>query len=419
MKPAIRVDNISKKYRVGSGPKVASTLTETLTGGARRLANRLRGRTPPDDASVFWALQGVSFDVQPGEVVGVIGHNGAGKSTLLKVLSRIVEPTSGRAEVRGRLGSLLEVGTGFHPELTGRENVYMNGSLLGMSRREIARKFDEIVAFSGVEAFLDTPVKRYSSGMSVRLAFAVAAHLEPEILIVDEVLAVGDATFQRRCIDRMTELARSGRTILFVSHNMQLIPQLCRRAVLLKRGRVERVGPSGDVTREYLSGLVEGARSGDLADKPRTGSGKARFARAWLADDAGRPIVQFTSGDDLIVRTEIESTIAVPDVAVSVILVTQHGNRVVTSWTKEVGFRASLAPGRQALECRFRNVTFRPGHTILAHLWLAAGEVLDSVENAVVVDVGRAASQDHLSPDEQQGVVVFDYEWREVPCSSD
>ena len=415
MKPAIRVDNISKRYRVGTGPKVASTLTETLTRAARRLVRR----TPPDPAGEFWALQDVSFDVDPGEVVGVIGHNGAGKSTLLTVLSRIVEPTSGRAEVRGRLGSLLEVGTGFHPELTGRENVFMNGSLLGMSRREIARKFDVIAAFSGVEQFLDTPVKRYSSGMSVRLAFAVAAHLEPEILIIDEVLAVGDATFQRRCIDRMTELAQSGRTILFVSHNMQLIPLLCRRAVLLKRGRVERVGPSGDVTREYLAGLVEGARSGDLADKPRTGNGKARFARAWLADDAGLPIVQFTSGDDLVVRMEIESTVAVPEAAIAVVIVTQHGNRVVTSWTKEAGFRASLRPGRQALECRFKAATFRPGHTVLAHLWLSDGEVLDSVENAVVVDVGRAAHQDHLSPDEQQGVVVFDNEWREVPCSSD
>src|SRR5262249_28346776 len=191
----------------------------------------------------FWALKDVSFDVKKGEVVGIIGRNGAGKSTLLKVLSRITEPTTGRVRIRGRVASLLEVGTGFHPELTGRENVYLNGAILGMTREEIKRKFDEIVAFAEIEKFLDTPVKRYSSGMYVRLAFAVAAHLEPEILIVDEVLAVGDFEFQRRCLGKMNAVAHSGRTVLFVSHNMTAIEELCSRSILLKNGVIERAGP--------------------------------------------------------------------------------------------------------------------------------------------------------------------------------
>jgi lipopolysaccharide transport system ATP-binding protein len=410
MHPAIRVENLSKRFRLGGGPRGRPNLTERLLSAVRML------RRCPAPGTDFWALTDVSFEVQRGEVVGIIGRNGAGKSTLLKILSRIVEPTSGRAELRGRVGSLLEVGTGFHSELTGRENVFLNGSLLGMSRREIVRKFDEIVAFAGVEQFLDTPVKRYSSGMYVRLAFAVAAHLDPEILIVDEVLAVGDATFQKRCIDRMAELARGGRTILFVSHNMQLIPLLCKRAVLLDQGRVVQVGPAADVTSAYLGSMLTDARSGDLRDKPRTGDGRARFVRAWLVDESGAPLAHFTSGSDLIVRAEIESTVAVPDVAAAVVVASQHGMRVVTSWTREAGYRMALQPGVQTVECRFRRATFRPGHTLLIHLWLSDGEVLDSVENAIVVEVLGGPEHDHLSRDSFQGIVVFEYDWRPVPA---
>src|SRR5262249_26690646 len=225
MKPAIRVENVSKHYRLGTRSRgVTHNLTESIVEGAAGLWRGLTGRPRGDDGEdTVWALRDVSLAVQPGEVVGVIGRNGAGKSTLLKILSRITEPTTGRAVVRGRMGSLLEVGTGFHPELTGRENIYLNGSILGMSRGEIDRKFDEIVAFSEIEKFLDTPVKRYSSGMYVRLAFAVAAHLEPEILVVDEVLAVGDAAFQKKCLGKMQEAGRHGQTVVFVSHNMQAV----------------------------------------------------------------------------------------------------------------------------------------------------------------------------------------------------
>jgi lipopolysaccharide transport system ATP-binding protein len=406
MHPAIRIDNVTKCFRLGSRVQGGLNLTERFASLFRRARK---------SATDFWALNGVSFEVNRGEAVGIIGRNGAGKSTLLKVLSRIVEPTGGRVELRGRVGSLLEVGTGFHPELTGRENIFLNGSVLGMTRREIARNFDTIVAFAGVEQFLDTPVKRYSSGMYVRLAFAVAAHLEPEILIVDEVLAVGDASFQKRCIDRMTELTRGGRTILFVSHNMQLIPLLCRSAVQLDQGRVVRSGPAGEVTSAYLQGLISDSRSGDLRDKPRVGDGRARFVRAWIADENGQPLANHLHGDDLRVCMEIESSVAVPDVAAAVVVASQHGTRIVTSWTREVGHRLAIRPGSQVVECRFRNATFRPGHTLLLHLWLSDGEVLDSVENAVVVEVVGGEGHDYLSRNADQGVVVFGYDWREVP----
>jgi lipopolysaccharide transport system ATP-binding protein len=240
---AISVENLGKRYRIG-GPqerykRFTETVMGTLTAPLRHVRN-LGKPIPPDET--LWALRDVSFEVKEGEVVGIIGRNGAGKSTLLKLLSRITEPTEGEIRVRGRVGSLLEVGTGFHPELTGRENIYLNGAILGMRRAEIAQKFDEIVAFAEIEKFLDTPVKRYSSGMYVRLAFAVAAHLEPEVLVVDEVLAVGDVAFQKKCLGKMEAVSKGGRTVLFVSHNMAAIENLCRTGVVLDRGRVDFIG---------------------------------------------------------------------------------------------------------------------------------------------------------------------------------
>jgi len=245
---AIEAQGISKRYRLGEFQAAYGTLRESLVHAGRLLT----GKEHKLKVQELWALEDVSFKVEEGEVLGVIGRNGAGKSTLLKVLTRITTPTSGRVEIRGRVGSLLEVGTGFHPELTGRENIYLNGAILGMKRREIQRKLPEMVEFSGVEAFLDTPVKRYSSGMYVRLAFSVAAHLEPEILLVDEVLAVGDAEFQARCLGRMEDFGATGRTVLFVSHNMQTVAQLCDRVLLMEHGKVAMDGPSGDVVAHYL-----------------------------------------------------------------------------------------------------------------------------------------------------------------------
>lgn len=248
----IRVENISKNYRIGLPPKQkqgGKAFLQKITGSFDYLTSTLRQAT---DAEILWALRDVSFEVEQGEVVGLIGRNGAGKSTLLKILSRITEPTAGRAFLNGRVGSLLEVGTGFHPELTGRENVYLNGAVLGMRRAEIDQKFDEIVAFSGVERFLDTPVKRYSSGMSVRLAFSVAAHLQPEILLVDEVLAVGDAAFQKKCLGKMGDVAAEGRTVLFVSHNMVAVQNLCRRSIWLQEGQIAADGDTADIVKNYL-----------------------------------------------------------------------------------------------------------------------------------------------------------------------
>jgi lipopolysaccharide transport system ATP-binding protein len=258
----IQVEKLSKQYHIGKKqqryPTLRSTLVDTLAAPIRRAGKLLRGQATgaAELDETIWALKDVSFEVERGEVVGIIGRNGAGKSTLLKVLSRITEPTNGFARIRGRVSSLLEVGTGFHQELTGRENVYLNGAILGMQRTEMNRKFDEIVAFSEVEKFIDTPVKHYSSGMQLRLAFAVAAHLEPEILIIDEVLAVGDARFQRKCINKMQDVGQQGRTVLFVSHNMPAITRLCGRAILLDNGQILEDGPSPQVVSAYLnSGL--------------------------------------------------------------------------------------------------------------------------------------------------------------------
>jgi lipopolysaccharide transport system ATP-binding protein len=253
----VRVNNLSKRYRIGATEKGYQTFRETIMSGISapfRNLGRLRSLTRfknGEEADVIWALKDVSFEVNEGEVLGIIGRNGAGKTTILKILSRITEPTSGYAEIHGRVSSLLEVGTGFHPELTGRENIFLNGAILGMRKREIEQKFDDIVDFAEIEKFLDTPVKRYSSGMYVRLAFAVAAHLEPEVLLVDEVLAVGDIAFQKKCLGKMEEVAKGGRTVLFVSHNMGAIRSLCQSAIWLDNGQIVKKGPAGEVVRDY------------------------------------------------------------------------------------------------------------------------------------------------------------------------
>lgn len=253
MRPIIEVRNLSKSYRVGRPLVVNPTLRETLARVFRLRARRKAGRD-----ALFWALKDVSFRIEPGEVVGIIGRNGAGKSTLLKILSRIIKPTAGEADLYGRVGSLLEVGTGFHPDLTGRENVYLNGALIGMTRAEVRRKFDEIVAFAEVEQFLETPIKYYSSGMYLRLAFAVAAHFEPEIMILDEVLAVGDEAFRKKCLKKMAEVSRQGRTVLFVSHDLLAVQQLCGRAFLIESGRLQQEGKAETVVAYYLQTLSPG-----------------------------------------------------------------------------------------------------------------------------------------------------------------
>jgi lipopolysaccharide transport system ATP-binding protein len=308
---ALRVDGLGKMYRIGGKQEAYHTLRDTLTDAVaapfRRARSLIRGEAygAAGLKEEIWALKDVSFEVQHGEVVGIIGRNGAGKSTLLKILSRITEPTEGYAEVYGRVGSLLEVGTGFHPELTGRENIYLNGAILGMSREEINRKFDEIVDFAEIEKFIDTPVKHYSSGMGLRLGFAVAAHLEPEILVVDEVLAVGDAEFQKKCLGKMSDVAGEGRTVLFVSHNMTAVQNLCGRAILLEQGALICLGETANVVQEYLGRSLQNklAVQWDLDNAP--GNDKAKLLKASVRSlNLEGGVAAFTVNDDLLLEFE-------------------------------------------------------------------------------------------------------------------
>ena len=305
--PAVDVENLGKRYRITHGADTYRTLREALMDLAKAPIRRFRTGSSDSVAEDFWALREVTLQIQPGEVVGVIGRNGAGKSTLLKILSRVTKPTTGRVTLKGRVGSLLEVGTGFHPELTGRENIYLNGAILGMSKREITDKFDEIVEFAEILQFLDTPVKRYSSGMYVRLAFAVAAHLEPDILLVDEVLAVGDAAFQRKCLGKMGQVAHAGRTILFVSHNMSMIQNLCSRSLLLTDGRIEFSGVTREVIDAYLA-TIRGASKMSLRErKDRKGGGELLCTSIETLDEFGNPTAYAMSGRQLTLRVHYES----------------------------------------------------------------------------------------------------------------
>jgi len=298
---ALSVQNLSKSFRIAhqrGGLRGYRTLHDELVTLPRRLINRLRGNGR-STSETFWALKNVSFDVKRGEVLGIIGSNGAGKSTLLKILNRITEPTIGGVDIYGRVGALLEVGTGFHPELTGRENIFLNGAILGMTRAEIKRKFDEIVAFAEVERFLDTPVKRYSSGMYVRLAFAVAAHLDPEILLIDEVLAVGDAEFQKKCLAKMEDVAANeGRTVIFVSHNMDAVCHLCSRCILLRQGEVAKSGDAAEVVATYLGGEQDQAPVIDFAPV----DSEASFQFAGLYNPKGQATTSFSTSEPVLLK---------------------------------------------------------------------------------------------------------------------
>jgi lipopolysaccharide transport system ATP-binding protein len=307
---AISASGLGKRYLIGHEHRrerdttLRDALVRTAKGFMRSASDMARGRqlVLGDEVEEFWALRAVDFEIRRGEVVGIIGRNGAGKSTLLKILSRITEPSEGRVEIRGRVASLLEVGTGFHPELSGRENIYLNGAILGMRRAEITAKFDQIVEFAGVERFLDTPVKRYSSGMYVRLAFAVAAHLEPEILIIDEVLAVGDAEFQKKCLGKMQDVAGNGRTVLFVSHNIPAVQRLCSRAIVLRSGGVAFAGDTAAAVSHYIE-TGHAADRASLADiTSRVGRGEMRFANIALLDHSGNETLALTTAHDGAIR---------------------------------------------------------------------------------------------------------------------
>ena len=359
-RPAILVERLGKQYRIGQtrGPR---TLREDLVELARR---PFHGNGIAEPHTV-WALRDVSLQVEQGEVVGIIGGNGAGKSTLLKILSRIVTPTEGWAEITGRVGSLLEAGTGFHSELTGRENVYMSGAILGMRKAEIERKFEEIVAFADIGPFLDTPVKRYSSGMQVRLAFAVAAHLEPEVLIVDEVLAVGDTEFQKKCLGRMRDVSRGdGRTVLFVSHNMEAVQRLCGRAILLERGRVVAAGPTGPIVAQYLARNEAPTAAGtwiDLSGVERSGSGLVRVRQVRYRSEAGPGDGQPYPDGPLVVTVSVEASgpCTIPSLAVT--LYDTQGTKLVNADTLLVGRALRLQPGTHELTLRIPELHLNPG----------------------------------------------------------
>jgi lipopolysaccharide transport system ATP-binding protein len=406
MKPAIRVEHLSKRYRIGIARGAdyrtfRESVSETLSSPWRRLKDLSRwgdaGEVDRDEEprDHFWALRDVSFEVRPGEAVGIIGRNGAGKSTLLKILSRITEPSSGRAEFRGRVGSLLEVGTGFHPELTGRENIFLNGSILGMGRREVDRVFDEIVAFSEIERFLDTPVKRYSSGMYVRLAFAVAAHLEPEILLVDEVLAVGDVAFQRKCLGKMQEVGRQGRTVFFVSHNLGSLQALCGRGILLRDGQVVDDAPIGDAINTYLRS-IERAADRDLAGRTdRRGDGSARLTAIDVLDGDGLPSV-LTTGRPARFVFHVDRVC--PGLECSFTIYNQQGHPLAHLGSRAHGPEDDQKPdGQPSIECCFDEFLLLPGRYRLNVALASSGELVDHVEGATIFDVEQGEVRGRLA----------------------
>jgi lipopolysaccharide transport system ATP-binding protein len=393
----ISVRNIGKKYQLGftHQRKGYKTLRDTFSYNIRRLISGIRNEnlTKNEDDNIvsnnqtksgeFWALRDISFDVQEGDVVGIIGRNGAGKSTLLKILSQITEPTEGEIRIKGRVASLLEVGTGFHGELSGRENVYMNGAILGMTKAEIKSKFDEIVAFAEVEKFIDTPVKRYSSGMQVRLAFAVAAHLEPEILVVDEVLAVGDMEFQKKCIGKMDKVSKKGRTVLFVSHNMGIISKLCTRGILLEGGRIEEMSEIGSVVRKYLSMPTE---SGDVdlsSVLNRNGDGTARITRAVTKNGRSKVQDTFMIGDDIVFELHISGGSWVQSGKISLQITSSQGIPIYHLVGQDAGFELSNMTDNAVVNVRIKKQKLYPGEYYVS-LWLAdrAYQTLDAIGNA-------------------------------------
>jgi lipopolysaccharide transport system ATP-binding protein len=401
---ALSIRGLSKAYTIAH-----NTVSHTTLGEA--LAHRVRNPVQKIEKETFYALRDVSFDVRQGEVIGLIGRNGAGKSTLLKVLSRITDPTEGEVRLYGRIGSLLEVGTGFHPELTGRENIYLNGSILGMRRREIQSKFDAIVDFAGVERFLDTPVKRYSSGMYVRLAFAVAAHLEPEILIVDEVLAVGDTDFQKKCLDKMQDVARDGRTILFVSHNMGVLQMLCKRGILLRDGTVALDAPVNETVGAYLRSMEQSAAVSTEQRTDRRGKGQVRLRAVEVSTGGAMPSLTLSTGGPA--RFVFELTSLTPGLSVLFTVYDNQGQAVV-------GFNSAIPSPEDsrdtklgnAFACQIDEITLLPGRYRLNVAVSSGIELQDHLEAAAIFDVEPGQLNGRVVNTQQvYGVVAAPHRW--------
>jgi lipopolysaccharide transport system ATP-binding protein len=414
MTPAITIENLGKRYSIqrnrASGDGMRHALERAVRAPIARLRSRPQLRLQQED---FWALRNVSLNIHQGEVVGIIGRNGAGKSTMLKLLSRITVPTEGRIVIDGRIGSLLEVGTGFHQELTGRENIFLNGAILGMSRAEIVRKFDEIVAFSEIEDFLDTPVKRYSSGMYVRLAFAVAAHLEPEILIVDEVLAVGDGAFQKKCLGKMGSFAQSGRTVLFVSHNMEAVRSLCQRAIWMKEGRLHKDGKIDSIIEDYFS---------DSADESSFFCSNSDYGltiqRVMLKNGQGEECGHFSPGEDLVVEVQYDAQKRV-DRPIFALGVQGANGSCFTSNMLLDGHRPEFLEGCGQITCTFRSIPLLPqDYTIKMSIRAANAndKIIPYQDVARLTIVGNLADYGYkgefLQWARSSTPVVVPYEWR-------
>ncbi len=427
----ITVEGLGKRYRLdarNSGERYTAlrdVITEKASGIFKKLktenlksrhrwpdvivseSQRLGVSRPSDD---FWALKDVSFEVRQGEVVGIIGRNGAGKSTLLKILSRITEPTEGRIKIKGRVASLLEVGTGFHPELTGRENIYLNGAILGMQRSEIKAKFDEIVAFAEVEKFLDTPVKRYSSGMYVRLAFAVAAHLEPEILVIDEVLAVGDAEFQKKCIGKMGDVAKGGRTVLFVSHDMRKVTALCEQGILLNAGRIEIHGSMRDVAGHYLQGRTEGDGFADLRQRSdRSGNGEAQFQTIELLKEQQRSTT-FAFGESFTQKITVKVKQRLAASLVAVVITSGDGVPVHELWNVNERCHWVAKPGNYEFIITIPKLCLYPGIYSI-DLWMGTdtSDRVDYITEALTFYVVQTTDSGLERPLDRSNGLVFQH----------
>ncbi len=419
MSTVISVENVSKAYRLGLIG--GGTLHEDLT----RWWARVRGRPDPflkigqkdhgnRDGETVWALRDVSFEVKQGEVLGIIGRNGAGKSTLLKILSQVTAPTTGQIKVKGRIGSLLEVGTGFHPELTGRENIFLNGAILGMTKREIERKLDEIIAFAEVERYIDTPVKRYSSGMYVRLAFAVAAHLDPEILIVDEVLAVGDAAFQKKCLGKMGDVARGGRTVLFVSHNMAAVSALCSRGLVLDAGHVTLDASTDEAIRHYTDLRSELTVIALDQRLDRSGDGRIRFTAAWVEDANGNRAHTVASGQDICIAASYRAhgDAVRGSLVIAFALKGPLGERISNLRADVAGFSWAQPPRAGEVRCRIPRLPLQPGRYAFNAYAEINGCLADWVQDAGTLDVeaGDFFGTGRL-PSRHTGALLIDQEW--------
>lgn len=413
--PIIEVKHLSKQYNIGVDTTY-KTLSESFTSAVKHPLKTLKDCRRPNNT--FWALKDVNFEVERGEVLGIIGRNGAGKSTLLKILSRITYPTEGEVRMRGRVGSLLEVGTGFHQELSGRENIYFNGSILGMKKREIDEKFDEIVKFSGVEKFLDTPVKRYSSGMQVRLAFSVAANLDPEILVVDEVLAVGDAAFQKKCLGKMSEVAEGGRTVLFVSHNMGAVQNLCQRCILLNEGHIITNGKTADVISQYLDIGVQ--VSDKSVFKRNISNQKLFFTDVNLYNTKGEIKTKFTSDKNILVAINYELNVQLTGAQITFEIFDQNGICILssTNFDSNIQMRTiSQKPGKYVAKCLLNTDFLRNGlYSITISSSIPNMEVLDEIEFATKFEIESPLDITTVLGQSRRGVIFKNLTWQINQC---